>query len=85
MVRGQESQGDLCSGRSKKVRLYQVISWRVRLVAYGARLESGLGRKPLEGSNPSLSAILHKFQGARRSLWYILIWIISMTLTRNCA
>ncbi len=27
-------------------------------MAYGARLESGLGRKSLEGSNPSPSAIL---------------------------
>ena len=29
-------------------------------MAYGARLESGLGRKPLEGSNPSPSATLRE-------------------------
>jgi hypothetical protein len=37
------------------------LTWRGRLVAYGARLESVFTRKGIEGSNPSPSARIKKF------------------------
>jgi len=43
---------------------------RIRLVAYGARLESGLGVKALRGSNPLSSA-----SGKPRLTWVFLVQV----------
>src|SRR5690606_17712169 len=46
--------------------------WRIRLVAYGARLESGLGLTALGGSNPPSSAICDESEQRDRQVALLL-------------